>query len=206
MAEDRQTIVTPYGRLSFPTLVKARAFKSGDTEKFNASILFPKEENIGEKRDDDKPFSPWGDFAKHDLSALQAVVDEYVSSKWPDPKKRPKKLKLPFKDGDEETWAGYPGHHFIRMSSMYAPTLIRADRSVVTGDDIERIFYPGCWVRAIVNLFDYNNTGNIGVSFGLQGLQFLRDDNTFQGGAIAPDAFDDLPEDDLAPDDLDDLG
>ena len=204
MAEDKQTIVTPYGRLSFPTLVKARAFKKGDTEKFNASILFPKQENIGQDREDGKPFSPWNDFRKHDLSKLEAIVEEYVDNRFPG-NKRPKKLKLPFKDGDEESWAGYPGHTFIRMSSMYPPTLIKADKSPVTGDDISRVFYAGCWVRAIVNIFDYNNTGNIGVSFGLQGLQFLRDDNTFQGGAIAPDAFDDLPEDDLAPDDLDDM-
>ena len=74
----------------------------------------------------------------------------------------------------------------------------------VTGDDIEKVFYAGCWVRAIVNPFQYSNSGNKGISFGLQGVQFVRDDNPFTGG-VSEDDWDDLPESDLAPEDLDDL-
>ena len=88
---------------------------------------------------------------------------------------------------------------------MRAPKLIDARKAEVTGDDIAKVFYPGCWVRAIVNPFDYKNAGNVGVSFGLQAVQFIRDDVSFSGGINAQEAFDDLPDADLAPDDLDDL-
>lgn len=205
MAEERQIIITPYARLSFPKLAKAEAFKKGDDEKFSASFLFPKAESIGKDRDDDLPFSPWGDFKNHDLSVLEKIIDQYVEDTWPNKKKRPAKLKLPFKDGDDEKWGGYEGHVFIRTSSQRAPKIIDARKNEVTGDDIEKMFYAGCWVRAIVNPFDYSNAGNVGVSFGLQAVQFIRDDEPFSGGINAQEAFDDLPDADLAPADIDDL-
>ena len=203
MSEDREIIITPYARLSFPRLAEAHAFKSGDSEKFSCSLLFPKVENAKKDREDGNPFSPWGDPSKHDLSHLEQVIENYVNDTWP-AKKRPSKLKLPFKDGDEEKWDGYAGHIFIRVSTTRAPKLFDTRRNEITGEDIKKVFYAGAWVRAIVNPFDYNESGNIGVSFGLQGLQFIRDDKEFTGGVTA-ESFDDLPDSDLAPDDLDDL-
>lgn len=194
-------ILTPYGRLSFPDLAEPRAFEGGEP-KFGAALLFPKAENIGKKRPDDEPFSPWNDASKHDLSEIEKILEEVIASKWP--KQVPKKLRRPLKDGDDETWDGYAGHLFIRSSSKRPPKLIDTRKRPVTGQEIEQVFYPGCWVRAVINPFTYDKAGNVGVSFGLQALQFVRDDNPFVGINM-DEAFDDLPENDLAPDELDGL-
>lgn len=201
---DREVIITPYARLSFPNLAKARAFEGSDP-KFGCALLFPKPENVKSERDDGEPFSPWGDPTKHDLALLHEAVDKHIAETWPNEKKRPKKLVVPFKDGDDEKWDGYAGHFFIRTTSVRQPKLVDVRKKEVSGDEIEKVFYPGAWVRAIVNVFDYNTAGNVGVSFGLQAVQFVRDDKPFTGG-ISADAFDDLPDNDLAPGDLDDLG
>lgn len=201
---DREVIITPYARLSFPSIAKPRAYESGDQPKFGCALLFPKPAVVGDKRDDGKPVSPWGDADKHDLSELQAKIDEYVENTWPNAKQRPKNLKLPIQDGDDKSWDGYADHFFLRASSIRPPRVIDARKNEVTGDDIEKVFYPGCWVRAVINLFDYSTKGNKGVSAGLQLVQFVRDDDPFTGG-VDPDDLDDLPDEDLAPDDLDDL-
>lgn len=200
---DRQIIVTPYGRLSFPSLAKPRQFKKDDDAKYGAAILFPKAEKVGDNRESGAPVSPWKDASKHDISHLQGVIDEFIENTYG--KKVPAKLKRPFKDGDDEKWEGYEGHTFIRTTSARPPKLIDERKQEVTGEDIEKLFYPGCWVRAIVNPFAYNTAGNVGVSFGLQALQFVRHDEPFTGGINAQEAFDDLPDEDLAPSDLDDL-
>ena len=153
-------------------------------------------------REDGKPFSPWGKKDRHSLSALEAAVAEVVKAEYG--ANPPKKLKLPFKDGDEENWDGYEGHLFIRTTSVRPPKLIDQNRNEVTGADIEKMFYAGCWVRAAVNPFTYDNSGNKGVSFGLQLVQFIRNDVPFSG-SVRIDQIDELPEEDIAPDDLDDL-
>lgn len=201
---DRETILTPYARLSFPTLVKPREYKKGDGKaRYTATLLFPKPEVCATVRESGKPVSPWKDATKHDLTALRGVIDRFVNDQWPNAAKRPK-LKLPFKNGDDEKWDGYPGHIFVRTTSVRLPLLIDAQKTEISGDDIEKLFYAGCWVRASVSPFDYNETGNTGVSFGLRALQFIRHDETFSGKVTA-DSFDDLPEGDIAPDDLDGL-
>jgi len=203
MAGDRETILTKYARLSFPTLAKAREYKKGDKAKFSATLLFPKPELVTGVRADGKPVSPWKDVSKHDLTELRGVVDRFVADTWPKSDKRPK-LRLPFKDGDDEKWDGYEGNIFVRTTSIRMPLLIDAQKNEISGDDIEKLFYPGCWVRASVSPFDYNETGNVGVSLGLRALQFIRHDETFSGKVTA-DSFDAIPEADIAPDDLDGL-
>lgn len=205
MPKEESHFVTAYGRLSFPKLSRAEAFKAGDAEKFSAALLFPKEEIVEDKRDDGTPNSPWGRFECHDTQPIQDLIDEFLAAKFG--KKIPKKLKLPLKDGDDEDWDGYSGHMFIRTTANAnrPPRLLSLSREEVTGSDIDKVFYPGCWVRAIVNPFSYKVKGNEGISLGLQLLQFVRDDTPFTGVAPGADALPDLPEEDLAPDDLDDL-
>ena len=50
---DREVLMTPYSRLSFPNLGKPRAFRNGDA-KYGAAFLVPKPENIGKTREDGK--------------------------------------------------------------------------------------------------------------------------------------------------------
>ncbi len=201
----KATVLTPYGRLSFPNLAQPRAFKKNDTPMYGCTILFPKPEFVKKIREDEEPFSPWGDVAKHDLKLVRELHAARVADEWPNEKKRPK-LNNPFKDGDDEKWGGYIGNTFIRMKTKFEPTLIDTRKNEIPADKIEDILYAGCWVRAIVGTYTYNDTGNIGVGFGLQLVQFVRDDEVFSGRTVDLEALEDLPDEDLAPDDLDDLG
>ncbi len=201
----KATVLTPYGRLSFANLAQPREFKKGDNKPmFGCSILYPKPEFIGKTRDDGNPFSPWGDAAKHDLKLVKELHDARVLDEWPSEKKRPK-LNDPFKDGDDEKWGGYAGHIFIRAKTKFAPTLIDSRKNEIPADKIEDVLYAGCWVRAIVGTYTYEDTGNNGVGFGLQLVQFVRDDEVFSGRSVDLEELEDLPDEDLAPDDLDDL-
>ena len=61
-----------------------------------------------------------------------------------------------------------------------------------------------------MNVFTYEVQGSKGVTFGLQNIQFLRDDEPFTGRTSGEDDFDELPDEDgsggaAAPDELGDL-
>jgi hypothetical protein len=55
----------------------------------------------------------------------------------------------------------------------------------VVGDDIERYFYAGAWVTAVVRPFKSNSRSNPGIFLGLNGLFFLCHDRKFGGGGGA---------------------
>ena len=56
------------------------------------------------------------------------------------------------------------------------------------GDD----FYSGCWGAAVVNFFAYANSGNVGVSAGLNNVIKTRDDERLSGGRSAETDFGDM--------------
>ncbi len=180
-----EKILTPIFRVAFPSVFKKRAYGEGDA-KYTITMLFDKSTDLSALRD-----------------AAQAALDEA----WPNAKTRPKKLANPFLDGDEVEWDGFEGKTFIRATSLYQPGIVDRKRQAITD---EEDFYPGCHARATVNAFTYDKKGNRGVSFGLQNLQFIRDDEPFTGRTNAEDDFEDLPEEDgdgaMAPADLGDLG
>jgi hypothetical protein len=104
-------------------------------------------------------------------------------------------------------WDGFAGHIFARASSLYAPGVVDRQRQpIITADG----FYSGCHARATVNAFTYDTMGNQGVSFGLQNLQFVKDDEPFTGRSAPEEDFDELPDEDgdtaAAPEGLGDLG
>lgn len=177
MAKDVIKCVTPVGRCSFPTLKEPKAF--GDSEpKYSVQILFDK---------------------KADLTVLKNAVKAAIESKWGS--KPPKKLELPFKNGDDkEDLEGYAGMVYINASSKFAPTLLdRNKQEVLDAAD----FYAGSFIRASVNVYawDYINpkTKTVlksGVTFGLNAVQFVKDGEPFTKRRNAADDFDnDLADD-----------
>ena len=58
-------------------------------------------------------------------------------------------------------------------------------------DDSE--VYPGRWARATIQPFYYDTDGNRGISFGLENVQLLRNDEPIGGGSRAK------PTDEFAP-------
>ncbi len=176
MAKDKKEKVinklrTPLFRAAFCSVYKKRKYENGD-EKYEITCLFPKE---GEN--------------KADLTKLKAAAAKAAKEKWPTG--IPKGLRSPFRDGDDVDWDGFEGNFFIRATSVYAPKVInRQEEPLLTEEE----FYAGCWAYATVNAYAYEKKGNKGVSFGIQNLLFVRDDEPFSGRSKAEDDFADLIE------------
>lgn len=181
MASDK--IVTPTFRAAFADVFKAKAFQGGEP-KFSVTMLFKKGTN---------------------LDALKKLAQDKIEERWPDKSKRPKGLKTPFRDGDTVEWDGFAGHIFAKASSLYPPGVVDQQRQVIITPDG---FYSGCHARASINAFAYDTMGNQGVSFGLQNLQFVKDDEPFSGRTAPEDDFDELPDEGgaAAPEGIGDLG
>ena len=115
------------------------------------------------------------------------------------PNKWPKKLRNPFRDqaekakrndtGDYVMPSGYvEGAIFLNLKSSQKPHIVNQN----VEDIIDKSeFYAGCWARASVNAYAYDQKGNCGVAFGLNNLQKVADGESFSGRT--------RPEDDFAP-------
>lgn len=167
-------VMTPKFRASFPCLITPRKRKSNGVEKgeakYSITMLFPK---------------------STDLTGLKALVHKARVSKWGEDKaKWPKELKMPFLDGDSEkysSWEGYKGHWFVRASTKMKPGVIDRDKTEILTEDV---LYAGCYARATVNAFPYDQDGNRGVAFGIQNVQKLEDGTPFSGRTSAQEDFD----------------
>jgi hypothetical protein len=178
-------VVSPHLILSYPSLIKTRAFE-GNEPKFQASFIFPK---------------------SYDITALKAAIQAAKAAKWG--ATPPPKLKLGIRDGVEkvvgtdgdgkEVYAkGYgPDVFFIGASANKdrPPQLLNAAAQQIDRNDVEtcnKLFYGGAVVRAIIRAFAYDQRGNKGVSFGLNAVQFIKHGEALGGGGIdASSVFDD---------------
>lgn len=172
-----ETVKTSEFRVSFPNVFKPSAFP-GQEPKYGVTMLFPK---------------------ATDLSALKALAKKAVEEKWPDPTKRPKDLKNPFRDGDAEKpdTDGYAGMIFIRATSKIKPGCVDRNVQPIIG---EEEFYAGCYARATVTAYAFDRAGNRGVAFGLQNIQKLRDGEPFSGRLAPEEEFEALDGDAAAGD------
>ena len=104
--------------------------------------------------------------------------------------KVPANLKITLHDGDEdadlERNPEYAGHMFMAMSSKTRPGVVDQDlNSVLDSTTV----YSGCYARVSINAFPYSNSGNKGISFGLNNVQFLEDGEPLGGRTRAEDDF-----------------
>lgn len=162
-------VITPEFRVSYPHLFTPQQPMKGSTgdPKYSVVMLFAK---------------------GADLSKLKAAAEAAVAEKWgSDKSKWPKGLRSPFRDQGEKESEGYEaGAVFITATSKEKPGIV--DDKVQPVIDPSRI-YAGCYARASVRAFAYDNAGNRGVAFGLQNVQFLRDGDSLSGRAKAEEEF-----------------
>jgi len=167
---EKKKALTPEFRVAFPRVFKPSEAKAGFDSKYSVVMLFPK---------------------NTDLKELKRAAFNAATEKWGAKEKWPKNLKLPFRDGDEKAdLSGYAGHIFINATSKDRPGVVDQKRAPITETD--GAFYAGCYARATVIAFAYDNMGNKGVSFALQNLQKLRDGEQFSGRRRAEDEFDEV--------------
>lgn len=157
-----EEVVTAEFRVSWPNVLKPRPDQNGKL-KYSLVALF----------------SPGAN-----LSVLQRLELEAGSALWGrDRKAWPPKYKNPFKDQKdlgktiEGKWVLYPGsvagaiYMNFSANSEYPPTLLGPDAQPIIEPSK---FYAGCYARAVVSAFAYDNVGQ-GVSFNLAHVQKTKD-------------------------------
>lgn len=118
-----------------------------------------------------------------DLTALKQQAQAVAIEKW-GAGKTPKAMRSPFRLNEElENPVVGIGDDWIVMTFSAnedrRPGLVDANlQDIINEEDV----YAGAWYRCQVRAFAYDNAGNKGVSFGLQNVQKLRDDDPIGGG------------------------
>lgn len=179
-------VVTGEVRLSYVHLFEPYSNDPEKPESYSCVLLIPKSD-------------------KKTIKALreaqQAALEAGKTSKFGG--KIPNVWKDTIHDGDEEADLEknpeMEGHLYMTVSSKTQPGIV--DRKVQPILDSTEV-YSGCYARVSINAFAYSNSGNKGVSFGLNHVQKLRDGDYLGGRSKAEDDFEALDE---ADDDGDDL-
>jgi hypothetical protein len=171
--------VTPVGTLSFPHFFTPQdPMEEGGKAKFGGVLVFA------------------GDT---DLSELKRVVQvagvEYFGVEEFKRLLKAKKIRLPFRNGDDEDVKRYPeGSVFINAKSDTKPGLASRYRDPSTGkaqvlEDPEA-WYPGALTRFSVTAFGYDVKGNKGIAFALNNAQKMGDGPRLDSRVKAEDEFD----------------
>lgn len=171
-------VTTPPFRVSYPNVFKAKKNDLNGKDEYSLVALFPK---------------------GADLSALKSAAMEAITKKWgTDKAKWPANMKSPFRDQkerakfDEASGKSVlpPGHEegaiFMNLKSAQRPGLV--DHNVEDILDSSQ-FYAGCYARATINAFAYDQKGNRGVSFGLVNIQKVKDGDPLGNRTRAQDDF-----------------
>jgi hypothetical protein len=209
-----EAIVTPFFRLSFPTVFKPRAAAGSTKETFSIQMIFIDQAPFYPKDAEGQIACPGGmdpamfeklkaDYAKDPTLCVQLrrLLSQAAKEKWgEDRAKWPGVLRSidlstyvspsgkdgwPIRDGNTVAWDGFAGHFFARAGA-------NADRKPGVVDAMRNHItepskvYGGLIARAQINAWAYDNAGNKGVSFGLNHLQIIKDDGTRFGGAAGP--------------------
>lgn len=190
-------VMTPKAILSYPHLDEPQPGQNGGKAKYSCTLIFP---------------------AGTDLSALEAAATAAAYAKFG------AKAKAMLQSGvltlrggkgatirTDSAAKGYPeGSVFVNVRTERQPGMVYlwADASgrpaPIPQEKIVDDLYPGAFVRASINAFGYDNSGNKGVSFALNNIQKLGDGPRLDGRAAAQDEFEaDL---NAAPADLADVG
>jgi hypothetical protein len=171
-------MITSQVRFSYLNAFEPKATPSGDL-KYSVSILIPKKDETG-------------------IKEIQAAINVAVQ-KGIDTNKftqaQVKGIRLPIRDGDEEFDNGnrgpeYKGCFFINATSKNKPGCVKAQKDsrpvpIFDPDD----FYSGCYGRADINFFPYNQAGNRGVGVGLNNLMMIKEGERLDGRMKAEDSF-----------------
>lgn len=173
-----KTLVTPIFRVSFPHVFEARAAMGEGEPKFGLTAVFDK-----------KKFSAKD---KERWIAVSALADEVSMAKFKKKvKDLPANFKKPVRDGAEkEGLDGFgPGLLFANLTTKFKPGIVDKDGKTKIVDDNEA-FYPGCYARATITCYGYENKGK-GVAFGLMNLQKIAEGPRLDSRTDAEDDFGD---------------
>ena len=166
-------VITGKVRFSYANVFKPKAIEEGQKEKYSVSILIPKKDKITLNKIN---------------AAVAAATEAGKTSKFGG--RIPANLKLPLRDGDIDRPEdeAYAGCFFINANSVRKPAVVDANVDPIMDQDG---FYSGCYGRASINFYPYNEAGSKGIAAGLQNLQKLEDGEKLAGGSTAEEDFGD---------------
>lgn len=161
-------LMTPKCRIAWPALFVPQGMKgeSPDKAKYQLTLLIPKDA---------------------DISVLKTAAAEAATEKFG---KKTTGIRSPFRKSEENERLADIAEDFPFYLSARAK-----DRPGVVGpngkpvDDPEQV-YSGRWAKASIQVFAYDTAGNKGVSFGLQNVQLLDNDDPLAvgGGRVSAEA------------------
>ena len=168
-------IITPVFRLSYPNVWEPKMNQLAKREQYDIQMLFDKAT------------------AKSDLAPMVKLVNDLIAFKgW-----QGQVVRKPFVDGDtKKDGAGvlyteknpaYKGMILVSSWTKQAPGIVdpTGKHPITQHDEI----YGGCYCRAQLNAYAYDQAGNKGISFGLIHIQKIKDGQPFGTRGRAEDAF-----------------
>lgn len=168
-------MLTGVFRASFAHVFVPYVAQEGSDPKYQITMLFPK-----------------SDLATY--QAIQAeinrVLQEGVQKVFGG--QMPARPELPVYDGDGVKKNGEPfseeckGCWVVRASSKTKPSVVDINVQPIIDPNA---FYSGCYARATINFFAYNQKGNRGIGCGLNNIQKIADGEPLSGRTTAEEDF-----------------
>lgn len=186
-------VLTPTFRVSYPNVFKARYNDLSKKEEYGLVALFAKGENLQviEKEILRAAKDKWGEGTIVKGAPHKNGEFYFKTAKGAVP------IRLPFRDQGEQRFDkngeekpipnGYePGAKYVNLKTNQKPGLVDQKNQDIID---ESVFYAGCYAKAAVSAFAYDQMGNKGVSLGLQAIQKVRDGDPLANRVKAQDAF-----------------
>lgn len=192
----RVRLLTPVFRACFVNVFnKARQMEDSSGEpKYEITMVF------------DKAYLKKNPDELARFNAMRAAADAACLDKFKKPIKDVKfsTFHNPFRDGAEKEHLGGFGEGtlFVKASSKMKPGIVGPDR-VTPIDDADAV-YPGCYMRATVGFYGFDNRMK-GVGCGLNNLMFVRDGERLDGRTDPSEDFGEVPAMAGADGDMDDM-
>lgn len=165
-------------RLSYPKLFHPDSFSIDQKPKFSASIIL--------KENDPQ------------VEQIREVIEEVKKAQWP--RSAPRMARELIRDGAEKDQDGYgPGVFFINANNDVRPKLRGKYKNEEVSEE-DGIFYAGCYVDVILQIWAQDNRYGKAINAALLGVQFRRAGEPMAGGRSAKD--DDFEDIDDETDDL----
>ena len=167
-------LVTGKVRFSYVNVFEPRVTPNGD-EKYSITLLIPKTD---------------GDTYQRISAEINKTLQENLATTFKGV--MPSNPKLPIHDGDGTRQSGESygpeckGCWVITANSNNAPEVVDANcNPIISKND----FYSGCFGRASLRFYAYNQNGNKGIGCGLGNVQKLEDGQPLDGRTTAAEDF-----------------
>lgn len=167
-------LVTGKVRFSYVQVFEPKSINGGD-EKYSVTLLIPKSDV---------------DTYQRIMAEINKCLQENLASTFKGV--MPANPSLPLYDGDGLRQSGEPfgpeckGHWVISAKTNVAPEVVDANCNPIIS---KSEFYSGCYGRASLRFYAYNQNGNKGVGCGLGNVQKLEDGQPLDGRTTALEDF-----------------